>query len=609
MNSSVRGSDFSVAVEEMIEFRLLGSVELVVDGITIDLGPSKQRGIIAAMLAEPERPISTEALVDRVWDDPPDTVRHSVYTYMTRLRRILRTATAHSQETAAIGRTVGGYRLHVDPNRIDLFGFRRLLNRSRTMDADHPDRADLLTLALGMWRGEPLAGLDSDWALRFRESLRQLRHEALVEWADASLRLGQLKVVAAELRKALLESPLAEDLHQRLLTAYYLDNRGAEALSHYDRMRRRFAADLGVDPGPRLRELHELLLGKQDPNGVAVIPISTRRAEPIPPANAFRGRTVEITRMQRILAEPGAPAVLITGGPGIGKSALADRLAVLLDNRFPDGVLRVNLGGTTTPAAASDVLEQLLRQLEITDIPTDLAARSACYRAALSERRMLVVLDDAATDAQLTPLLQVGPQSATLITSRISLGPADFHRVVLNELSMSESIEVLEAVLGPDRVRAEEWAVSALTRCCSGIPLALRAVAARLTARPHWTIVEQLGRMSDEEQRLNEFTYGPYDIRRSLATTVNRLTPAATAVYHHLGTVLTPRELFTSVALPTGSDISALDELLAAHLISVVPSADTTHPRHYIMLEIHRLYAKQLATRAVIADPPEAILA
>ncbi|WP_433683301.1 AfsR/SARP family transcriptional regulator [Nocardia sp. CA-119907] len=282
-------------------------MELVVDGMTIDLGPSEQRGIIAAMLAEPERPISTEALVDRVWDDPPDTVRHSVYTYMTRLRRILRTATAHSEETAAIGRTVGGYRLDVDPHRIDLFGFRRLLNRSRAMDADHPDRAGLLTLALGMWRGEPLAGLDSDWALRFRESLRQLRHEALVEWADASLRLGQLKVVATELRKALLESPLAEDLHQRLLTSYYLDNRGAEALSHYDRMRRRFAAELGVDPGQRLRELHELLLGKQEPNTIAVIPVSPRRAEPPSPANAFRGRTVEIARMQRLLAEPSTP--------------------------------------------------------------------------------------------------------------------------------------------------------------------------------------------------------------------------------------------------------------------------------------------------------------
>ncbi|WP_433683300.1 NB-ARC domain-containing protein [Nocardia sp. CA-119907] len=192
------------------------------------------------------------------------------------------------------------------------------------------------------------------------------------------------------------------------------------------------------------------------------------------------------------------------------------------------------------PPPPADVLEQLLGQLEITDIPIDLAARSARYRAALSERRMLVVLDDAATDSQLTPLLPVGPQSAIFITSRISLGPANIHRMVLNELTMAESIEVLEAILGPDRVRAEEWAVSALTRCCSGIPLALRAVAARLTARPHWTIVEQLGRMSDEEQRLNEFTYGPYDIRRTLATTVNRLTPAATAVYHHLGTVLPP---------------------------------------------------------------------
>lgn len=592
----------------MIEFRLLGSVELVVDGKTIDLGPSKQRGIIAAMLAEPERPISTEALVDRVWDDPPDTVRHSVYTYMTRLRRILRTATAYSEETAAIGRTVGGYRLDVDPNRIDLFEFRRLLNRSRAMDANHPDRADLLASALASWRGEPLAGLDSDWALRFRESLRQLRHEALVEWADASLRLGQLKVVAAELRKALLESPLADDLHQRLLTAYYLDNRGAEALSHYDRMRRRFAAELGVDPGPRLRELHELLLGRQESNTTVVMPISPRHAAPTLPANTFRGRTTEIACIQRTLAEPSAPAVLITGGPGIGKSALADHLTNLLRDRFPDGVLHVDLGGTTTPAASSDVLEQLLHQLEITHIPTDLAARRARYLDALSERRMLVVLDDAATDTQLTPLLPVGPQSATLVTSRISLGPPNIHRVVLNELSMSESIEVLEAVLGPDRVRAEEWAVSALTRCCSGIPLALRAVAARLTARPHWTIVEQLGRMSDEEQRLNEFTYGPYDIRRSLAATVDRLTPTTAAVYHHLGTVLTPRELFNSVALPTGTDLSALNELLAAHLISVAPSPNTSH-LHYTMLEIHRLYAKQLATRALVADPPEAILA
>ncbi len=597
----------------MVEFRLLGFVELVVDGRTIDLGPSKQRGIMAVLLAEPDRPISTDILVDRVWDDPPETVRHSVYTYVARLRRILRAATGHTETPVQIRRTFGGYRLEVSPDRIDLTEFRRLLASARAMDADHPDRPATLARALDLWRGEPCAGLDSDWARNFRESLRQLRHEVVIERADTGLRSGELKAVSADLRKALMDSPFAEDLHERLLTAYYLDNRSAEALSHYDRMRRAFVAELGVDPGPRLRELHLRLLGRQKPGIPRLVSISTSVAAEVarlPDAMTFRGRDGEIASIRQAFTEDtghGVRPVLVTGGPGIGKSALAAHVATLLRDRFPDGLLRVDLGGRTSePAGPTAILARLLRGIGLSDaeIPADPHARAARYRALLAERRILVLLDDAAGAEQIAPLLTVGPRSSALITSRVSLGLNRIHTVVLRELTMAESIEILEADVGAERIRAEEWAASALARCCSGIPLALRAVGARLAARPHWTVAGQLGRMSDEQQRLNEFSYGTFDIRRSMAPTVDRLGPRAAAVFRYLGTTLGPRELFTTATLPGNSGPSgmdALDELVDAHLLSVVEQTDGTRAQ-YRMLEIHRLYAKQLA-RAAAAEP------
>ncbi|MBL1076432.1 winged helix-turn-helix domain-containing protein [Nocardia sp. 2] len=605
----------------MIEFKLLGSVDLVVDGRTVDVGPAKQRGILAALLVEPDRPISMDVLVDRVWDAPPESARNSIYTYMTRLRRILRTATAHFETPVDIHRDHGGYRVLAPVGAVDLAGFRELVGRARALRADDPVRSRLLTQALGMWRGEPLAGVDSDWARRFRDSLAPLRHEAITEWADAELRQGHHKLVADGIREALVESPLAEDLHERLLEAYHLDNRGAQALSHYDRMRRTFASELGVDPSPRLRALHGRLLGGQSaPETAPVVPISSRRRsdalvrETSPAHTWFRGRAADIERVRHALSEDtghGIRPVLITGGPGIGKSALASRVAELTYDRFPGGVVQVSLGGcTATPVDPIVVLERLLRDLG-EPVPADPAARGERFRAAVARRRMLVVLDDAASDAQIAPLLTSDPNGATLITSRIAVGTTSVRRVVLRELPMSESVEVFEAVLGADRVRAEEWATSALARCCSGIPLALQAVAARLAARPRWTITQQLARLSDEDRRLREYSYGTLDISHSIDVSVDRLTPCATAVLRHLGATLSPRELFTTVTLPglaNGAGADALDELVDAHLLSVVRYADGTRP-DYTMLEIHRLYAKRLSRRDAVADPAEALLA
>ncbi|WP_067566262.1 AfsR/SARP family transcriptional regulator [Nocardia acidivorans] len=560
-----------------------------------------------------------------MWDAPPETIRNSVYTYMTRLRRILRTATAHTGAPPEIRRIHGSYRIEVPRGTVDLSVFRDLVERARALSPDDPARAETLSRALSLWRGEPLAGLDSDWVRRFRDSLRQLRHEAIAEWADAELRRGNPKPVAADLRKALLEHPLAEDLHERLLRAYHLDNRDAEALAHYDRLRRTLATELGVDPGPRLRELHaQLLASESAPETVAAEQVSAASAvepDPIPGASdppgeqpvaespdprGFRGRAGEIERLRQALTEgSGVRPVLITGSPGIGKSALAVRVAGSVSEHFPDGVLRVELHGSApTPAEPFAVLGHLLSALGVPAAlhPRDLPGRAARYRAELADRRVLIVLDDAASQAQLAPLLTVGANCAVLITSRISLDDKGIRKIVLRELAMSESMEMLSALLGAERVRAEEWATTALVRCCSGIPLALHAVGSRLAARPHWTITQQLGRMSEEQRRLAEFAYGTVDIRDGVAMMVGRLSPAATRVLRHLGATLSPREHFTTVAVSGVADpAAALAELHDAHLVTLIEQ-DGGSPR-YVMLEIHRLFAKHLmpsTTRAAL---------
>lgn len=252
----------------MIEFRILGPVELWICGERVDLGPARQRGVLAALLVEPERPVSIQTLVDRVWGtDPPKEVRNLVYTYITRLRRILSRASRELSVPISVNKEATGYILGISPDQVDLSRFRCLLARSRSTAPADPQRRDMLSQALQLWRGQALAGLDGEWAAQFRDSLQQLKLEALANWADAEMHADCAESAIDPLRQALLEDPLAEQLHERLVRALHLNGRSTEALRQFERARTILADELGADPSHGLQQLYQQLLHNNVPGG------------------------------------------------------------------------------------------------------------------------------------------------------------------------------------------------------------------------------------------------------------------------------------------------------------------------------------------------------
>ncbi|MER6347585.1 BTAD domain-containing putative transcriptional regulator [Streptomyces sp. NPDC001595] len=616
-----------------MELRILGSIELWTGSAVADIGPARQRGILGALLVDPEQPVPLESLVDRVWGDrPPAGVRNVVHTYVTRLRRALARASEDLPEPIGLVRTPAGYRVEADPGAVDLVRFRRLLRSAQREDVGDRQRSAVLQQALAMWRGDALGGMHSDWAGRVRQTLRQLRHEALSQWADTELRLGRPGTVLAELRAALLTDPLSEQLGERLMRALYLDGRSVAALEHYQSMRRLIAEELGTDPSQRVQQLYETILRGESmepapPPEPAPGPPVRLTAPPAPRATPavpqmlpldlpdFTGREREIAVAQRALTAPGGPpppSVLLVGGGGSGKTALAVHLGHRMQSAFPDGQLYAGLRGSGDhPADPYSVLGRLLRALgtDPARIPRDPDERAEVYRSALAGRRLLVVLDDAADDDQLQPLLPGSSDTSVLVTSRNRLGTPPGARVVqLSELPQGHGVRLLARIVGEERVTREPTAAAAIVRYCGGLPLALRAAAVRLNARPHWPLRRYAERLADEERRLDELAHGSLSVRASFTASYNSLPSDAREVLRCL-VDLPVAEFDAHLACPVlGKDFrtveDACEQLVEAHFLGVVDGVPAEQPTRYRLDGLYRTYALGLTEARTPGETP-----
>ncbi|MFF0428491.1 BTAD domain-containing putative transcriptional regulator [Streptomyces sp. NPDC004520] len=614
-----------------MELRILGSIELWTGSALADLGPARQRSILGVLLVDPERPVPLEALVDRVWgDQPPTGVRNVVHTYITRLRRALARASAGLAEPIGLVRTPAGYQVSADPGTVDLVRFRRLVKRAQQEGLGDQERSALLQQALHMWRGDALGGMQGDWAARLRETLRQSHHEALSQWADAEIRLGRPGVVLAELRAALLTDPLSEQLCERLMLALYREGRSVDALEYYQSMRRLIAKELGTDPSRRLQRLYETVLrgevadpvlpaerGGGGPQGAAgsgagAVRVVERERPGVPVPQMlpldlpdFTGRERELDVVQRALTQPTAsqpPAVVVVGGGGVGKTALAVRLGHRLRSAFPDGQLYAALRGSGARAADPyAVMGRLLRVLG-TDpdrLPADPDERGEVYRLALAGRRLLLTLDDAVDDAQVLPLLPGSAEVAVLVTSRGRLSTPLGARVLhLPDLPHGHSVRLLARMLGAERVEREPAAAAAIARYCGGLPLALRAAAARLNTRPHWSLSRYAERLSDQGRRLDELAHSSLSVRASFTASYNALPEDAREALRCLGH-LPVAEFDAHRACPVlGKDFAAVEDaceqLVEAHFLSVAAPARADLPTRYRLDGLQRSFAQEL---------------
>ena len=332
-----------------MEFRLLGPVEVEMAGAPVDIGPPRQRGVLAALAVDAGRPVPVATLVERVWGDATEPSRSALYVYVTNLRKVLATAGTDGPGTATVARRSGGYVLDVDPDRVDVHRFRRLAGEARQPGCPDPDRAVLLRQALDLWRGTPLADLPGGWPERLRQDWRQEYVEAATAWAGAALGTGDPGAAVDLLTELAGRYPLNESVAAALMRLLYATGRGAGALDHYERVRAHLADELGTDPGPELRALHRAV--RRGEPVTAPRPRPPARSEVVPaqlPADLarFAGRADHLRQLDTLLTSgPETRAAAIAGTAGVGKTALAVHWAHRVADRFPDGQLYVNLRG------------------------------------------------------------------------------------------------------------------------------------------------------------------------------------------------------------------------------------------------------------------------
>ncbi|MFI8235051.1 BTAD domain-containing putative transcriptional regulator [Streptomyces sp. NPDC085900] len=628
-------------------------------GVTA-IGSPKVRTLLAALLLEAGRVVSVDSLKDALWGlAPPASAHASLHNHVARLRRLL-------DDPERLRTVPPGYVLRVEQGELDVQVFERHAAAARGAHAARNWERVVreCASALALWRGTPLDGLPSDLGgYAYVQRLAEARL-LLLEWRyDAELALGgaRLDRLLPELAALAAEHPLRESYHRQLMLALHRTGRRAEALAVHRDLRTRLVEELGVEPGPLVREAHVEVLRRVDAGGEAAgageaphagadtdsgthgeaappppTPAATREegtastpppppaphpahphpfpppAQLPPPPAHFTGRAVVLDDLRATLGagDATAPAVaVISGMPGVGKSALALHVSHELRERFPDGQLYVNLHGATpgmTPLTAAQALAALLRDLgtEPRHIPEHPDAAAALLRSLLAPTRTLMVLDDAANAAQVRPLLPAGAGCAVIVTSRSSLTVLDgARRHPLTPLTGEESAALLQAVSGRDGLDAAHPLVELTGR----LPLALRIVAARLAARRALTPDVLAHQLAATEGRLHHLEYDDLSVRRSLAVAHDALAASdreadrdAALVLRGIGALDLPAYGAPLLARLAGIDAHRAEAALD-RLIDVALLEETAYGR-YAPHDLVRDFARELAEAADESD-------
>jgi DNA-binding SARP family transcriptional activator/tetratricopeptide (TPR) repeat protein len=607
-------------------FRLLGPVQFGCSGSAAataspDLGPAKQRLVLAALLADAGRPVTRATLIDRVWgEEPAADAGRVLYTYVNRIRRTLERLPGNESgdPTAVLIRQSGGYLLDMDPDQVDVHRFRRLVAAARQRPAPDRERAALLREALDLFHGEPLAGLSGSWAERIRQGWQQQRVDVTVDWAAAELALGHADAAIGPVRELLMEFPLTETLTVVLMRALVAAGREAEALQCYASTRSLLVEELGAEPGAELRALHESVLRGQATSFKA--PASPPAPIPVPaqlPADiaAFAGRAAALRQLDALLPAAGSPpavvVIAVSGTAGVGKTALCVHWAHRIADRFPDGQLYVNLRGFDPGDSATDPAEALRGFLDALwvspgRIPAGLDAQAALFRSVVAGRRMLIVLDNARDAEQVRPLLPGAPGCLVVVTGRTYLAGliagSGAHSVQLDLLSVNEAREVLARRLGARRVAADQAATDEIIDLCARLPLALAVAAARAAGRPDVPLALLAEQMREARGGLEAFAEADAatNLRAVFSWSYRKLSAAAARLFRLLSVHSGPDVSLAAIASLTGWPLEqarrAAGELVDAHLLA------EHRPGRYTWHDLLRAFASELASTMEPAD-------
>ena len=605
-----------------MRFEILGPMRISDGGESRPVAGTRQRILLAALLSRANQPMPAEQLAEFVWDGaPPDRAVPTLRTYVARLRQSLGPQAAARVLTRDLG-----YLVEVAPDEVDALAFEALC--AETASLTHADdwaaTAATAAKALALWRGAPLIDVPGQ-ALRdvWLPRLEQQRVQVMEWQAEAELQLGHHEQLIPRLRGLTDQYPLRERFHAQLMLALARAGRQAESLTAYQQARRVLVDDLGIEPGPELRTLHERILdGDVDPaplpDGVPREPEPVRTVpRQLPVAvRHFTGRQAELDTLTRLLDEAGASGgtvviSAIDGMAGIGKTALAVHVAHRLAEKFPDGQLFLDLRGYTQgqqPRTANEALTWLLRCLGVPPerIPTDAEQAAALYRQRLADTRTLIVLDNAATEAQVRPLLPGTGSCLVLVTSRRRLRALDdAHSMSLDLLSPSNAVALLHAVAGPGRIPAEDPQLDEVVELCGYLPLALRIAAALLRHRPAWPLEHLAGRLRDQQQRVTALSDGERELAAVFDLSYASLDAPHRLLWRRLGLVPgSALDAYAAAALTQTDPASAamvLEDLVDHNLL-------TGHtPGRYRLHDLLRAHACGLAETEPAAEREAAV--
>jgi DNA-binding SARP family transcriptional activator/tetratricopeptide (TPR) repeat protein len=437
-------------------------------------------GVLASLLMAEGKPVPVDSLVDHLWGwDPPPMANATVRTYVSRINTLL------EQQGIRIGHQARGYLLPVDPQLVDLHRFRSLRRQGESVaeSGDLGHASSLLRQADELWRGPLLMGLSGEWVLARRKALDDERHETVKLRIGLELDLGRQASLLGELQELSERHLFDEEVARDLMISFYRLGRQKDAIQVGREISERFA-EVGMEPGPQLRDVHTRILCGDPRLGVTPAYRSSGQASQpntLPPeALDFAGREEE-TEWLTVDCKGNAPLLEVIGGmTGVGKTTLAVHVAHRMTIRYPDAQLFLPFPGDG-PGDVAEALHRLLRMLGVaaTRIPTGTAERARLWRAEMTHRRAIVVLDDAPGLEQVMAIAPTAGDSLTIVTTRQRADWRGRRVLRLEPLKAGDSVTLLRRLAGPIADQDTDK-LATVASLCGGLPVAIRAIAGHL---------------------------------------------------------------------------------------------------------------------------------
>ncbi|MDX3194879.1 BTAD domain-containing putative transcriptional regulator [Streptomyces sp. MN03-5084-2B] len=524
---------------------------------------AQPRRLLAVLLTRAGRFVGRDTLVDELWPDgAPSSAAAIVQVTVSKLRKTLSPGLGATEAGQRLRSGPRGYALAVEPGELDADDFLALLASGAD---DRAQRRRTLERALACWRGGAFADVAGGPLLEAHKLwLEDRRSAALLQLVELELADGDGRSVVERLDPVVAARPADERFAAPLAAALGAVGRRESALEVLRRTRRALWDEAGVWPGADLVAVYRRIAGTEwtTPGPPAQLP---------PAVPDFTGRAAELAEVGRAVRSP-APVVL-HGPAGAGKSALAVQAAWRARRRFPDGQLTAALRAPDgTPADPAAVLAGFLRRLGAT--PAELADRAGLaglWHGYTADRRLLVLLEDAVSEAQVRALLPSGPGCATLVTTRRELpGLCGARAIAVPPLSAQDSRALVAAIAGETRLREDPEAAQRLLAHCGGLALAVRIAGVKLATRPNRRVADLAARLADDRSRLDELTAGDLGVRAAVTSALRERPAADVSLLRLLAAFGAAVPDWSAAALldrPLGEARDRLDDLAAAHLL------------------------------------------